>query len=386
MYSDPPSSSAGDSLSSLECVEYSSDESERMCKLRSSSMDAAASRTLRKSRSSMLPPKPSHPTERSPEHSGRSFVRSTSAPVYSASKAPEEQPSIESLRQELDYLRDEFGSNHPAVSRTWNLLGNAYFRVKDYEKALDSYRESIISGESASLADSYANMGTVYWTLGDMTHAIELLERARNVYEYNLVGEGKDPLMSLEIAAIHYQMGLAYTLDGSFREAMRNLKTCRKIRTRVLGSDHFAVGQVLEASGKTCMMCRKYGEALRYYERTLAIKRKQVKAGENITITYSTLLNMGIAHQRRGDLEAAIFAFEMIVRRHKKLMGSSSKYPVPLEVPRAMMCVADLQLQRKRPSEAERLCKEALSLCANGGAEYDELRRNLTTKLKEFNQ
>lgn len=310
--SPPPPPPEGGSLGSTESdvsFEYSSDEEEETPRRtkRSSLPDFQANR----------PPKTlqTTPKKRQTETALKllSHRRVSSAPSVFSS----EELTMDALMHNLEELRGKFGPEHPLVAKTCNLIGNAHFRRKDYRRALRSYKEAVKCGVNHQLGDAYANLGTVYWTIGKVDEAIAFLERAHQVHEFNLYRAKKDPATSMTIATVHYQRGLAFTLKGSFDEAMIHLKECERIRKRQLGSDHIDVARALDAMGKACMLRGDYPAALCYHEQALAIKKKHADARGDPALLLPTLHSISVVQRLSGQTEASMSTYGTISKIQK---------------------------------------------------------------------
>jgi len=212
-----------------------------------------------------------------------------------------------------------FGRNHPLVAWTWNLVGNEQFREQKYNDALKSYKSSVACDVGCHLADSYANIGTVYWTLGKVDDAIDFLHRAQRVAEYHAYKAKKDPSKSLQIASIRYQKGLAYTLKGSFHKAIRQLNICRQIREACFGSCHVDIARVEDAIGKAYTMLGDLESAQFHHHLALNIKKELIRLhAEDSSCLESTLTSLGQIHRLRGDIDASIQAFQVVLQSQKR--------------------------------------------------------------------
>lgn len=77
---------------------------------------------------------------------------------------------------------DILNNNSPAISTQGNNIelwekANAFYTTEEYQKALDTYVQILISGEES--AKLYFNLGNAYYKVGDMNNAILNYERAQ---------------------------------------------------------------------------------------------------------------------------------------------------------------------------------------------------------------
>lgn len=75
---------------------------------------------------------------------------------------------------------------------SYNNIGNAYYKMNDYLKALSSYKNSFeikyrsLPQNHPDLGVSYNNIGSLYFTIGDHTSAHLFYECAVNIGQCSL--------------------------------------------------------------------------------------------------------------------------------------------------------------------------------------------------------
>jgi tetratricopeptide (TPR) repeat protein len=175
---------------------------------------------------------------------------------------------LETLHADLKHYSKLLGSHHALVAHIWNLIGNAHFRSRDYHQALEAYKRAVECSDK-HLGDSYANIGTVYWAMGDVDRSIAFLLRAKQVYEFAVWG---DTPANLRIASICYELGVAYSHKGCFMQALEQYSQCREIRENVLGRNSLEVSRVVEAIGKLFLMNGGQRVSLQYHQEAMQIQ------------------------------------------------------------------------------------------------------------------
>ena len=103
-------------------------------------------------------------------------------------------------------------SVYPAYHDAYGQLGLAYYRDKNYEKALENYNLAIKYKPNFPLV--YSNMGIIFFENGDLAKAKECY---LNAVKY-------DPRM---VDALR-NLGVVYALEKNFREAIKNFSEALK--------------------------------------------------------------------------------------------------------------------------------------------------------------
>ena len=247
--------------------------------------------------------------------------RTLSAP----SKQPENFLDVSALKQQLKQLQQQYGENHAMVATTWNWLGNAYFRQGNNEAALQAYKKAVLCEPGEHLADAYANIGTCYWTSGNVEEAIPFLQNALAVHEYNVMSRGQDPNTSPAVAGVQYQLGLALTLHQDYEEALFSLHQARAIRERILGHDHMDVARTLDAIGKAYLFQGQPEAALDCHLQALDIKAR-LAIGFSRSAMANTMMNIVSVHRSMNNLpEAGTWMHRLIAAQKKEFLAVKTK-------------------------------------------------------------
>lgn len=240
---------------------------------------------------------------------------------------------VEGLTKLLSRYRTTYGHSSQQVAHVYNFLGNAHFRRCEYQLAVEAYKQAIQCAPGSHLGDSYANLGTVYWTIGELDEAVAFLKRAQDVHEYTAITRNEDPRDCLSIAAVAYQLGIVFTLKSSFHKALRQFSTCQDIRERVLPPDHVDIARVLDATGRVYALRNLPGDlrrALRYHEEAFQIKHSLPKRQRDPALLATTLQSIAHLHIELGDTDAAIYSHKLLLKTLKKLRPTGTKSPMNL--------------------------------------------------------
>ncbi|WP_297535255.1 lipopolysaccharide assembly protein LapB [Thermococcus sp.] len=105
-------------------------------------------------------------------------------------------------------------------------LADAYEHFGMPEKAIETYQKLLEHEENVlkndrEIALTLANLAVNYDELGESERAIELMERAREIFER--IGDEKNGLISLlDLAHFHYELGNYDTAEALIEEVLRN--------------------------------------------------------------------------------------------------------------------------------------------------------------------
>jgi tetratricopeptide (TPR) repeat protein len=89
--------------------------------------------------------------------------------------------SLASYFKSLQMKRETLGPNHLSVGKTLNNIGSAFYLKKEYEPALQAYRDARRVME-ANLGHEHGDVGTVVSNIGDVYFALEKNEEALEHY------------------------------------------------------------------------------------------------------------------------------------------------------------------------------------------------------------
>ena len=170
--------------------------------------------------------------------------------------------------------------------------GASYLETKSYTEALRYHRKAleIRAGtrpeNDSSLAISYNNIATVYYSMNRMEEAWNNLEKGMAIARKAFLDVDPDLAMCLKNTAT------MLSDRGHYSKAMICIKTVLTIQTRSLPPNHRALLGTYTLLGKVCFCLKNYPEALSYHQKTLDIWLNDKLADQELLATCCN--NMGI--------------------------------------------------------------------------------------------
>ncbi|WP_417916413.1 tetratricopeptide repeat protein [Candidatus Electronema sp. JC] len=176
-----------------------------------------------------------------------------------------------------------------------NSLGETYYQIGVYQKALAYYEQSLAirrelcdrEGEGVTLN----NIGSIYWMQGK-------LERALQYYQQSLTIQREIGDRDGEGATLN-NIGLLYMNQGDYATALQHYEQCLPIRREV--GDKTGEGATLNNIAAIYRIQNDAAKALEYYEHALAIARELGDKAREMEISW----NLGVSFADLGDLAKA---------------------------------------------------------------------------------
>jgi len=310
-----------------------------------------------------------------------SHSRRHSAPPVSA-----EAVTLAELRANLDTLMEEYGKDHALVAQTWNLIGNALYRDQEYKHALCAYKEAVLCCDTGvHLADAYANIGKAYLALDNIEESVDFLLRSLEAHKLFAVALDRDLSMSLQVAEIHHNLGLALTEKGDFDGAMVSLHKSRAIRERVAEEEdcHEDIAKTMNAIGAICLLEEDPKCALLCHEEALHILEQQENCQE---VLAKTLCNIAAVHHANDDRDAAISTYKQAIETQKACLLLTESNAIRKDIAVTLVSLADLLVESNQESAARDAFFEAKKLNKIAGLDSTHpIQRNLRTKIFRLN-
>lgn len=190
--------------------------------------------------------------------------------------------------------------NSQLIARSLNMIGNAYYLMGDFTKAMDHYfqalaiREEI--GDPNSLASSYNNIGAVYLQMKDNQLALKYLQKAKIIFE-DLQDE--DHLFS-----IINNIGAVYIEIEKYDTAHQYLTQAYEIALRTQDKDNISIA--LTNLGETALSMGLLSQSLDHQKKALDISRKLGNKAMMATI----YTNLGKTYLELNNHQPAFEAFQ----------------------------------------------------------------------------
>jgi tetratricopeptide (TPR) repeat protein len=270
---------------------------------------------------------------------------------------------LKSLEKALKWhLRHSESDRDSQIAALYNRIGNIHFRRRDFRKAVKFYSHAVKCNAAVEhVAAAFSNLGTVYWTSGDVGNALQMLEQALETYELHNIQQGRAPGESLEIAGVYHQMGLVFALQREFERAVHSLKTAWGIRERLTGARSILTARTVDALGKVYTMMRDLKTALQYHERALDIFNAN---GVNAA---GVLENMLTVHTMRGDDVAALYLYSQVLLHKRMDFAKSLSHEAGLVVANTLHSMSGLCQRAGRDQEAALYHREASAIFHQAG-------------------
>lgn len=144
-----------------------------------------------------------------------------------------------------------------------NAIGNVYFNIGEYPKALELYLQYLEMKEKAkdgsSIAIAYFNLANVYTETNDYRHALMYLYKAKKEDE-----KAKD---TAAILYDWYSLGSIYLQMKNPDSALYNLKQSHQMALKV--NDKNMLGAILNTFGELYLLKKDTLQARKYYKRSI---------------------------------------------------------------------------------------------------------------------
>jgi tetratricopeptide (TPR) repeat protein len=226
--------------------------------------------------------------------------------------------NVSELKGALQRRQNYIGKTHPSIGSLWNRIGNVHFRQGARHDAVFSYRNALVCDPGSHYGAAYANLGTVYGSLGSLDLAIVASHKALRNYKVDCGSEGK--LANTDaIANVYHQLGLCQSLQGHYQLASSFLERSLEIRRSVNGPRHATVAKAFDKLGHVHALLGDYQISIQYHE----------KAGEIfLAVGFSlipTLQKIAQLHVLRRNYTDAAIALRQIFSLQK---GAGSDFDV----------------------------------------------------------
>ena len=183
--------------------------------------------------------------------------------------------AIPLMQRALAVQRDLRGNEpHPDLAEVLNDMGYVYDENGDLDNAEKFYRESLamyrrLLGEKHPyVATELENVALTAQSKGDFASAEALLRQSLEIHR-DLQGESHPEFgrALFNLASVQYDR-------GETREALANMRQALVIYRKAYPADHPEIAIVLNVMGFGLTMARDYGQANRYLQEGLAMRRR----------------------------------------------------------------------------------------------------------------
>ena len=210
---------------------------------------------------------------------------------------------IDSLLKSVALRKNVFGEMHLKLADTYNYLGIGYIYLRQYEKAMDYFDQSVyLLNENQvvnfSLYDANLNMGIAKANKGQFEQSYKCFNNALLVLDS--IGSSVD---SMRVAGFYVNYGLTATLMGEFDKADQYYSTAESIYKIKKGNYFVGVANVMINKGINAYYKYDYTKAELYYKEALSIYLKTDEKSIAVPRTYNNLSALSI---KTGDYASSI--------------------------------------------------------------------------------
>lgn len=230
-------------------------------------------------------------------------------------------------------------------SAVWNLIGNQYLYLGDYEAAL-RYLESSLTlrqktQNNQGEANTLNNISALYYAQGDYKQAKQYLSEALNIQQ--TIGDKQGEANTLNnISALHYSR-------GEYGNALDYLKEAVVIQQEI--NDKHGKGTSLNNIAQVHNICGKYDKALSYLQQALLIRREiDDKHGEGVTLN-----SISHVYGLLGEHEQALQCLKELLEIHKENNDKEGEC-------KALNKISALCHELGKPEQALKYFKQSISV------------------------
>ncbi|KAK1407244.1 hypothetical protein QVD17_38858 [Tagetes erecta] len=229
--------------------------------------------------------------------------------------------AILAYQKALASLKSSKGENHPSVASVFTRLADLcnktgkFKESKSYcENALRIYENPISGIPLEELASGFTGISTIYESMDEIDHALELLYKALKIYN-------DVPGQQSTIAGIEAQMGVMYYVLGKYSESYDSFRSAIfKLRVSSEKKSGF-YGIALNQMGLTCVQRYAINEAIECFEEARVVLEQECGALHPDTLAVYS--NLAGTYDAVGRLDDAIKILEHIVETREEKLGTA---------------------------------------------------------------
>ncbi|CAJ1975145.1 unnamed protein product [Sphenostylis stenocarpa] len=230
--------------------------------------------------------------------------------------------AIFAYQKALTAFKTNKGENHPAVGLVFVRLADLYNRIgkiresKSYcESALKIYENPIPGVPPEEIASGFTNISTIYESMNELEPALKLLQKALELYN-------DVPGQQSTIAGIEAQMGVMYYMLGNYSESYETLKNAIS-KLRAVGEKKSSFfGIALNQMGLACVQRYSLSEATELFEEAKCILEQEY--GPYHPETLGVCSNLAGTYDAIGRLDDAIQILEYVVSTREEKLGTAN--------------------------------------------------------------
>lgn len=230
--------------------------------------------------------------------------------------------AVFAYQKALTVFKTTKGENHPAVGSVFVRLADLYNKTgklkesKSYcENALRMYEKPMPGVQPEEIASGLTDVSVIYESMNELEQAIKLLQKALKIYN-------DAPGQQSTIAGIEAQMGVLYYMLGDYSESYNSLNNAIS-KLRASGEKKSAFfGIALNQMGLACVQRYAINEALALFEEARSVLEQE--CGPYHPDTLGVYSNLAGAYDAVGRLDDAIQILEHVVGVREEKLGTAN--------------------------------------------------------------
>jgi eukaryotic-like serine/threonine-protein kinase len=263
-----------------------------------------------------------------------------------------------------DLGRTRLAAHLTTLAMVHDSMGSADDAMQLYERALEIWEEAL-GQEHPDFVNTLNNLAISHYRRGAFEEAKDVHERALAIREEALGPE--HPL----VAATLHNLAVVHDVTGAYEEAKALYERALAIREDALGSKHPEVAQSLSGLAIVHHAMGALEEAKALHERALAIQENAL--GSEHPALAQSLNNLAMVHARRAAYDEAKALYERALTIQEKTLG-----PEHPDLASSMHNLANVHHQTGAYEEAKALYERALAITERAeGPEHPHLAQSL---------
>ncbi|XP_061365371.1 protein KINESIN LIGHT CHAIN-RELATED 3-like [Gastrolobium bilobum] len=230
--------------------------------------------------------------------------------------------AVFAYQKALTVFKTSKGENHPAVGSVFVRLADVYNKIgklresKSYcESAHRIYENPMPGVPPEEIASGFTNISAIYESMNELEQALKLLQRALEIYN-------DAPGQQSTIAGIEAQMGVVYYMLGNYSESYNTLKNATS-KLRAIGEKKSSFfGIALNQMGLACVQRFALSEATELFEEARSILEQEY--GPYHPETLGVYSNLAGTYDAIGRLDDAIQILEYVVDTREQKLGTAN--------------------------------------------------------------
>ncbi|CAF4379756.1 unnamed protein product [Rotaria sp. Silwood2] len=224
--------------------------------------------------------------------------------------------ALSSYERSLEIRKIALPPNHPNLASSYNNIGNVYGKMREYSKALSSYEQSLeiqkiaLPPNHPDFAQSYNNIGLVYSNMGKYSEALSSYERSLEIRKIAL------PPNHPNFALPYNNIGNVYYNMGEYSKALSSYERSLEIQKIALPPNHPDLATSYNNIGNVYRNMGEYSKALSSYERSLEIQK--IALPPNHPDFAQSYNNIGNVYKDMGEYSKALTYYEKAQEIWKK--------------------------------------------------------------------